>query len=401
MMHRVSLAPAGRVQNMDDKREQRLLRRLGLKMADPDDLAIQRVACGRGFTFRHPSTAVALDPTTRQRIAGLVIPPAWREVRIAAEPQAHLQAVGRDEAGRLQYLYHPAWEEVRAARKIERLRRLGLCLPSLRVAVASDLAGSVVHDDVRVARRTMLAAAATLVDRLGLRAGHEAYAGPESGRGAATLLKRHVAIDGDQIKLAFRGKGGRKIEASLIDARLACVLAQLKEVRGSRLFKERNGRRLRPITAEDLNQYLREVSGQDISAKDFRTFQASARAIELLCDYGPATSVQVRRKCLAAVARQIGGLLNNTATVARTSYIHPTVIDRFEEGRLDASLLRPKWRHGLDGAETALMRLLDDIERSSRKAERARRSGAPSQRDAPALRHRKGPNPDELRRLVG
>lgn len=356
---------------MNDLRERRLLRRLGLKKAEPDSLTIVRQPHGRGFAFHDASGARISDPDTRARIAALVIPPAWRDVRIAAEARAHLQAVGRDEAGRLQYLYHPAWEEVRAARKIERLRRLGRGLQKLRAAVARDLSNSSLD------RRRMLAAAATLVDRAGLRAGHEAYAGPESGRGAATLLKRHVKIDGNEVHLSFRGKGGRRIECTLADPDLARVMAELKQVRGERLFKERNGSGVRPITAEDLNEYLREASGEDITAKDFRTFRASARALELLCSSGPAASATERRRCLAAAARQVAGLLSNTASVARASYIHPQVIERFEDGQLDPALLRPKWRHGLDGAETALMRMIEEIERAARKADGAR-NGAPS-----------------------
>jgi DNA topoisomerase I len=216
--------PRPKTRKMDDARERRLLRRLGLRKVELEDLSIERVACGRGFSFRHDGAAVR-DPETRRRIADLVIPPAWRDVRIADDPRAHLQAVGRDEAGRLQYLYHPAWSEIRAARKVERLARLGRGLQKLRAAVAEDLAAGKTENGA-LDRRTMLAAAATLVDRAGLRAGHEAYAGPESGRGAATLLKRHVTIDGCEVKLAFPGKGGRRIEISLADKQLARVLGR-------------------------------------------------------------------------------------------------------------------------------------------------------------------------------
>jgi DNA topoisomerase I len=150
---------------MDDARERRLMRRLGLKKVELEDLTIERVSCGRGFSFRHDGAAVR-DPETRRRIADLVIPPAWRDVRIAGDSRAHLQAVGRDEAGRLQYLYHPAWDEVRAARKVERLARLGRGLQKVRAAVAEDLAAGKMANGASD-RRTMLAAAATLVDRAG------------------------------------------------------------------------------------------------------------------------------------------------------------------------------------------------------------------------------------------
>ena len=355
---------------MEDKRERRLLRRLGLKKAAPETLTIERVACGRGFRFRSPDGGAVSDSETLARISVLVIPPAWREVRIAAEANAHLQAVGRDEAGRLQYLYHPDWEQVRAARKVERLRRLGRSLRKLRAAVAADLANN------KIDRRTLLAAAATLVDRAGIRAGHEAYAGPESGRGAATLLKRQVTVEGGEVKLAFRGKGGRKIEVAIADPRLARIMTELKQVSGARLFKERNGRAIRPVTAEDLNEYLRDVSGEDISAKDFRTFRASARALEFLCMAGPTATAHARRKCIAAVSRQIGNLLSNTPSVARSSYIHPLVLDRFEDGNLDAALLRPKWRHGLDAAETALMRMIEDVDKAAVASNGRSRNGS-------------------------
>jgi DNA topoisomerase I len=360
-----------------DARERRLLRRLGLRKVELEDLTIERVACGRGFSFRQDG-AVVRDPETRRRIADLVIPPAWREVRIAADPRAHLQAVGRDEAGRLQYLYHPSWSEIRAARKVERLARLGRGLQKLRAAVAQDLATGEMQNGA-LDRRTILAAAATLVDRAGLRAGHEAYAGPESGRGAATLLRRHVTVEGCEVKLAFPGKGGRRIEMCLADEHLARVLAELKKVRGPRLFKERNGHGLRPLTAEDLNAYLREASGEDISAKDFRTFLAAARALELLCTTAPATTARERRRCLSAVSRQVGEVLNNTPTVARSSYIHPEVLERFEDGVLDPALLRPKRRQGLDAAESALMRLIEDVEQAlEKKKKNGARKGAPS-----------------------
>jgi DNA topoisomerase-1 len=162
------------------------------------------------------------------------------------------------------------------------------------------------------------------------------------------------------------------------DRQLANVMAELKQVPGARLFKERNGRAARPLTAEDLNQYLREASGEDITAKDFRTFHASARALEFLCATGPAGSAHARRRCLAAVARHVAGLLSNTASVARSSYIHPEVVDRFEDGSLDPALLRGKCRQGLDGAETALMRMLDAIEQAVKK--NGARNGAPSRK---------------------
>lgn len=341
---------------MDPKRERQILRRLNLQWTEPSQLTIRRVACGRGFTYVNGTGAPLKDPDIRQRIAGLAIPPAWRDVRIADDPRSHVQAIGRDDADRLQYLYHPDWEQVRSVRKAERLRRFGLVLPDLRERLAADV------EEATLCRRMSIAAAVTLIDKAALRAGHEAYAGEEGGRGAATLLKRHASVADDRVLLAFRGKGGRKIKAAVADARLARAIGRLLELRGTRLFKAPVERGFQPITAEDLNDYLREVTGEDITAKDFRTFHASARAVELLCGIGPARQSRERRRRIVEVARQVGELLHNTPAVARSSYIHPIVLDLYEESGLDPVLLRPKWRHGLTAAETALMRILDQQE---------------------------------------
>jgi DNA topoisomerase-1 len=340
---------------MDEKRELRLLRCLGLNKVDPSQLALRRVNSGRGFGYRDAAGNVVSDLETRQRIIDLAIPPAWTDVLLADDPSAHIQAVGRDDAGRLQYIYHPAWEQVRSARKVEQLRSLGVRLPAVRQTVAAMLNGG------ELTRQAIIAAAVMLIDRAALRAGHEAYAGEEGGRGAATLLKRHVSVSDGTVSLSFPGKGGKRIEAAVADPHLAKVIAELKGVRGPRLFKLQNGNSVRPITAEDINAYLREVSGEEFTAKDFRTFRASAMALELFCHIGPGRTARERRRRITEVARGVAELLQNTPTVARSSYIHPVVLDAYEEGGLDPKLLRPKWRQGMTAAETGLMRLLDRV----------------------------------------
>ncbi|MGE0210167.1 MAG: DNA topoisomerase IB [Parvibaculaceae bacterium] len=332
--------------------ERRLLKRLKLKKIETDDLELTRVPHGTGFAIRDAAGNAVSDPIVKARISEIVIPPAWREVRIAAEPEAHLQAVGRDEAGRLQYIYHPDWEHIRSARKIARLKELGDALPGLRKGLRGHLG------DRHLSRPSIIAAAVTLIDRAALRAGHEAYAGDEGGRGAATLLKRHATVEGKRINLDFRGKGGKHIVKAIDDARLARRIGMLKDVPGRRLFKEREGRIAKPVTAEDLNAYLREATGADVTAKDFRTFRASAHALELLCAFPPASATE-RRKALATICREVSGLLDNTPAVCRSSYIHATILDAFEEESLAASLVGSRPRAGLTRAETALMRFLE------------------------------------------
>src|SRR5687768_1637803 len=253
--------------------EQQAIESLGLKRIDASELTIERVACGNGFQFLRDGKR-AVGRRDVKRISELAIPPAWSEVRVACDCDSHLQAVGRDEAGRLQYIYHSDWEDVRAAAKAFRLQQIGQALPVLRPQIEEHLK--------KDSEKLPLAAAARLVDLLHLRAGHETYAGDEGGRGVATLLKQHVRVDGASFLLRFRGKGGKRIEKAHSDAVLAEALTALRGIRGPRLFKLRTEQGYRPMTASDLNAYLAEIAGKPVTAKDFRTFYASATALDHL-----------------------------------------------------------------------------------------------------------------------
>jgi DNA topoisomerase-1 len=266
-----------------------------------------------------------VDEPDARRVAELVIPPAWRDVRISADPRSHIQAVGRDDAGRRQYIYHPEWEAVRGAEKAERLLRLIAALPRLRRRIARDLD--------HPGNRRVLATAARLVDRLCLRAGHEEYAGEESGRGVATLLRRHLKVEDDTITLDFPGKGKRRIIASLSDAKVARNLEAARRAKGQRLFKLKSDNTSRNMTASDLNAYLAEIAGCDISAKDFRTLKASALAIASLT-VEPCGTMAARRRQLAKTCREISAVLFNTPAVVRKSYVHAPIMAAYEEGRL-------------------------------------------------------------------
>src|SRR6185295_19236457 len=327
-----------------------LVQELGLRRISTDELTIARVPHGDGVRFIDSRRGSPVNGAHKARIAALVIPHAWTEARIAHDKQAHMQAVGRDEAGRLQYIYHSAWEDVRAASKAYRLVELGRALPRLRSQIIQDLTPA--------SPSAPLAAAARLVDRAYLRAGHEAYAGEESGRGVATLLKRHVRIDGNKISLRFRGKGGKHIEKEVEDEVLAGVLVRLLEKRGVRLFKLGSGKDIRPMTATDLISYLVDRSRRSISAKDFRTLFASALALDRLyrCE-GPLTAT-ARKRAIMAAAREISAGLANTPAIVRKSYIHPTIIESFEAGKLEKVAVE-RARRGLTRKETALMIFLE------------------------------------------
>jgi DNA topoisomerase-1 len=338
------------VASLDDSEtiEENAIESLGIRRITADELGIKRSRKGTSFAYIDDAGRT-LSRTTLKRIADLVIPPAWSEVRIATEKDAHLQAVGRDAAGRLQYIYHPEWVEVRAAAKAFRLTQIGSVLGRLRLRIKRDLADGSVN--------MPLAAAARIIDLLHLRAGHEAYAGNEGGRGVSTLLKRHLKMDNDGFHLAFRGKGGKHIEKSCDDPLLITALKVLRSYPGARLFKLKTNDGFRPMTAAELNQYLAQTSGKPITAKDFRTLFASSLALNELQNFGHLGTTAVARRVVAVVARKISVELANTPAVTRKSYIHPPIIESFQTGDLENFRDGPKKR-GLSSAEAKLMQYL-------------------------------------------
>ena len=242
---------------------------------------------------------------------------------------------------------------MRTAAKAVRLTQLGQAISSLRPAVEEDLK----IDGARLP----LAVATRLVDLLHLRAGHESYAGDEGGRGVATLLKQHVKVDGASFQLRFRGKGGKPIEKIHSDATLAEALATLRAIRGPRLFKLQTEQGYRPMTASDLNAYLAEIAGKPVTAKDFRTFYASATALDHLSQLGTIEAPTARRRAVAEVARAISAELANTPAVVRKSYIHPRIVEKFERGEL-STMNNSRTRSWMSAAESKLMRFFETNE---------------------------------------
>jgi DNA topoisomerase I len=335
---------------------QRRARRRGLNYVEAEALTVARRRCGRGFSYCDAEGQTISDKAVRARIKRLAIPPAWEEVQIAADERAHIQAIGRDAEGRLQYRYHDDWKEVREEIKAERLMRFGRALPLIRARLKADLCRD------RPDRRFAAAAATRLIDRALLRAGHDSAAAQEEngGRGATTLLKRDVQLNGTEIALAFTGKGGKKVEKAVRDRALIARLKKLKKLGRKWLFSYREGRaKRRHLTARELNCYLQEVAGEPITAKDFRTFAACSRALAELAREKPPPSKTGRRRTVAATMRAASEELNNTPAVARSSYVHPSIVEAFEAGLLDPAVLRGPRRRGLSAEETALMRFLE------------------------------------------
>jgi DNA topoisomerase-1 len=307
-----------------------LMKSAGLRHVAAGALSIRRRRCGRGWIYLGPDDRRIADHVTVRRLARLAVPPAYQDVLYAEDPAAHLQAIGRDSQGRLQYRYHPGWEKVREIRKARRLARLADALPRIHRSLGQHLAA------MEPDRHFTFAAVIELVARSAIRPGSESYARLRGTRGAATLLKSNVTIYGETITLSFRGKGGKKIIKEFTAPRLARVIAVLQQLPGRRLFQFRgeNGD-VRHVNAQEVNAFLREIAGMPISLKDFRTLVASASVFEMLARAEPGASEGKRRKQVLEAIRAAAETLTNTPAICRKSYVHQSVVTAFEEGTLE------------------------------------------------------------------
>lgn len=316
-------APAARLPSVKT-----LAARAGLVLKRPEDLVLTRRRAGKGYSYRDAQGQPIRDPQVIARLASLAVPPAYQDVRFSADPRGHLQAIGRDAAGRVQYRYHPDWEKVREWRKAKRLATFARALPKVRRAVGRDLAGG------EPTRRFALAAVVELVALTCIRAGGEAYA-RNGTRGAATLLKSNVKLEDGRVVLKFRAKGGQPQLREICMPRVVAVVETLKSLPGRRLFQWRDpDGTIRVVRAGDVNAYLKDVSGAGISLKDFRTLVASASVLETLAATVPATSARARRKQVLEAVREAALELANTPAVCRKSYVHGAIVTAFEDGAL-------------------------------------------------------------------
>jgi DNA topoisomerase-1 len=294
---------------------------------------ITRERAGRGFRYTGPDGGRVLDRATLQRIKALVIPPAWTEVWISPDPRGHLQATGRDERGRKQYLYHDRWREVRDETKYARMTAFGRALPRMRERVAHDLALP------ELPRDKVLATVVSLLEMTLIRVGNEQYARSNRSFGLTTMRNRHVKVDGSKLRFKFKGKSGKTHCISIKDRRLAAIVKRCQELPGQELFEyvDDEGVR-RTIDSSDVNEYLKEISGEDFTSKDFRTWAGTVLAAQTLREMAPvnARSKTQARRNVAQAVKYVSERLGNTPAVCRKSYINPMVIESY----LDGSLLR-------------------------------------------------------------
>ncbi len=320
-----------------------------------DQAGIVRVRRGRGFAYRDGAGAFVRDQAVLARIRQLVIPPAWTEVWICADPAGHIQATGRDEKGRKQYIYHPDWAQARDQAKYNRLLPFAEALPDLRRQVDADLRGR------RLNWNKVAAIAIDLLDKTRLRVGNPEYQRQNESYGLTTLHDEHVEIDGDTIIFAFKGKSGKEHTIKLRDRRLARLVRQCQELPGQELFQyQGEDKQWHTLRSNDVNLYLREVTGQDFSAKDFRTWGGTVTTTQALYEAGPAETKTERKRKVTEAVRAAAKALGNTVTVCRKYYIHPAILTAYTDGDLfivmqEAQAIQAA---GLQPGETAVRELL-------------------------------------------
>jgi DNA topoisomerase-1 len=309
----------------------RLVRSAKLHHVPRDHLTVRRQRTEEGYIYHAADGSQVTDKASLERFASLAVPPAYEDVFFSPDERAHLQAVGRDAAGRLQYRYHPEWEKVREAQKGARLAALAAVLPKIRRAVAQHLTGK------EPSRNFALAATIELVAGSAIRPGSEEYVKKHGTRGAATLLKSNIRVAGDQITLVFRAKGGKDVRKEFSSPRLAAAIGALRTLPGARLFQYRDeSGATKRVTARDVNAFLREMVGTSVSLKDFRTLCASAAVLDSLARTVPAESPRKRRKQVLEAVKAAAEELANTPAVCRRSYVHETVVTAFEKGVLES-----------------------------------------------------------------
>ena len=323
----------------------------GLHYVHDNRPGISRKRNRKGFGFYDPHGRRITDPQALQRIRSLAIPPAYEQVWICSDPRGHLQATGRDARGRKQYRYHTRWREVRDTNKYERMLEFGRALPKLRAHVDAAL------QQRGLTRNLVLATLVRLLDATLIRVGNEEYARTNHSYGLTTLLARHVEVHGNTVRFAFKGKSGVEHEVSFADRRVARALHACMEIPGQELFRYvgKDGAR-HAINSQDVNDYLRQITGAEFTAKDYRTWAGSVLALDALRPQKFKTAAEARR-LLAATVKTVAARLRNTPAVCRKSYIHPTVIETYIEGGLHTVADAPPRRH-LTAEEATLLRFL-------------------------------------------
>ncbi|HEY8614020.1 MAG TPA: DNA topoisomerase IB [Roseomonas sp.] len=320
-------APESRAEAIVEPRE--AARAAGLRYVSDTRPGITRQAKGDGFFYRDPSGEPVRDEATLERIRSLAIPPAYTDVWICPFPNGHIQATGRDARGRKQYRYHPRWRETRDATKYEHMAEFAEVLPLIRARVAADLQRK------GLSREKVLATVVRLLETTLIRVGNDDYAKENGSFGLTTLRNRHVSVKGESMRFAFKGKSGKTWKLGLQDRRVAKVVRECQELPGQELFAyPTEDGSLHDVTSGDVNDYLREITGRDITAKDFRTWAGTVMAALALREFETFDSQTAAKRNVRAAIEKVSARLGNTPTVCRKCYVHPDLLEGYMEGKL-------------------------------------------------------------------
>lgn len=341
----------------------RSARAAGLRYVSDLSPGIRRRRAGRSFAYVAPSGAAIHDRDTISRVKALAIPPAWTDVWVCSDPRGHVQATGRDMRGRKQYRYHPRWRQVRDAVKFDRMLAFAEALPRIRERVDRDL------ERPGLPREKVLAVIVRLLEETRIRVGNEEYRKENGSFGLTTLRSRHVDVIGSDVRFSFKGKSGKQHRVRLRDRRLARIIQRCQEIPGQELFEYLgDDSQPRAVQSEEVNEYIREISGEDFSAKDFRTWAGSLLAARFFRALKRSPKTRAAKKALVQAIAQVADALGNTPAVCKKCYIHPAVLAAYVAGELKpVSLRKQADPYRLSAEERALLKLLSKEATASRR----------------------------------
>jgi len=331
----------------------------GLHYVEEGSAGLRRRRSGKGFAYYHPNGARIAEAPVLDRIRSLAIPPAWADVWICPSASGHIQATGRDAKGRKQYRYHASFRAMREGSKFEHILGFAAALPKIRAAVDSDMSRK------GLPREKVLAAVVHLLEATLIRVGNDDYARRNKSYGLTTLKTRHVSVEGSDVRFRFTGKSGKRWLLSLKDRRIAAIIRKCQELPGQELLQyvDDDGAN-RDVTSGDVNAYLREITGQDVTAKDFRTWAGTVLAALALQEFEKFDSAAQAKRNLRRAIETVAARLGNTPTICRKCYVHPEVMSAYLDGNLVEELqaaIETEWREDLGALkpeEVAVMAML-------------------------------------------
>ena len=332
----------------------------GLRYVSDEEPGIRRRKAGKGFTYLKPGGAKVEDEATLKRIRALVIPPAWTDVWICPHANGHIQATGRDAKGRKQYRYHAAFREVRESTKYEHMLEFAQALPAIRRTIWEHMSQR------GLPREKVLATVVHLLETTLIRVGNADYAKQNKSYGLTTLRDPHVTVDGAELRFQFKGKSGKHWRLQVKDRRVARVVKACQELPGQDLFQylDEDGNQ-QSVTSADVNAYLKEITGRDVTAKDFRTWAGTVLAAMALAEFEAFDSDAKAKKNVRAAIERVSSRLGNTPTICRKCYVHPEVFSCYMEGVLLLEIkdeIESELREdlaGLRAEEAAVLSLLE------------------------------------------